>query len=493
MAVANTETGTADILFGGFDSGQGFQQYLLDPASDSIRRLTYVPPSQGGSPLSYLNTMGGTEVFSLYSYGDQGFRHYVLSGDSLRVVIDQATGEPLTVDYGFGLMNSVMVDNQINRAEIYRYRFDGDRASRETLLTLPGYYNRVSHTTNDLLRLTREVGDKLEVTIIKPDGTLAYTFTQAYEKMILALDTMGYYLLDYPPGAEPKLEYYAADGTSSVSFTYPAGVTPDPATDPILLGERLLFLPHNRTPGEEFYVADPATGKIGLVRDINPGPNGSKPTSRIRIGDRLYFAANDGVHGTELWRTDGTPAGTYLVADINPGTATSQPTNFYPGDSLLYFSATAEAGAEVYGMNLETGEVGLISDINPGPGGSYPVRIIKTSSGVYVVASPAAGKAHQLFRLQPRILSPVDLVAIPSGKLELYPNPATGATTVRAEPGEKLVRVQLYDGSGRLLRDAQTLAERYTLPLEQLVPGRYVTVVHYASGARRAASLIVVR
>ena len=39
----------------------------------------------------------------------------------------------------------------------------------------------------------------------------------------------------------------------------------------------------------------------------------------------LFFEANDGTHGFELWESNGTAAGTFMVKDINPGGNGSQP------------------------------------------------------------------------------------------------------------------------------------------------------------------------
>ena len=43
------------------------------------------------------------------------------------------------------------------------------------------------------------------------------------------------------------------------------------------------------------------------------------------VNGTLYFDANDGTHGDELWKTDGTAAGTVMVKDIDPGSDGSIP------------------------------------------------------------------------------------------------------------------------------------------------------------------------
>ena len=50
-----------------------------------------------------------------------------------------------------------------------------------------------------------------------------------------------------------------------------------------------------------------------------PGSYGSNPQYLTNVGGTLFFTANDGINGTELWKSDGTAAGTVLVKDINPG------------------------------------------------------------------------------------------------------------------------------------------------------------------------------
>ena len=60
-------------------------------------------------------------------------------------------------------------------------------------------------------------------------------------------------------------------------------------------------------------------------RRHQPGHIGSNPRYLTNVGGTLFFAANDGTHGVELWRSDGTAGGTQMVKDINPGSNGSYP------------------------------------------------------------------------------------------------------------------------------------------------------------------------
>jgi ELWxxDGT repeat protein len=70
------------------------------------------------------------------------------------------------------------------------------------------------------------------------------------------------------------------------------------------------------------------------------------------VNDTLFFQATDGEHGMELWTSDGTAAGTALVKDINPGANGSFPGQFINVNGTLFFTADDGVhGAEFWALS----------------------------------------------------------------------------------------------------------------------------------------------
>ena len=80
----------------------------------------------------------------------------------------------------------------------------------------------------------------------------------------------------------------------------------------------MYFVAEDETYGRELWKTDGTASGTVLVKDINPGSDGSCFSDDLMVfNGSLYFTANDGTHGRELWKTDGTEAGTVMVKDIN--------------------------------------------------------------------------------------------------------------------------------------------------------------------------------
>ena len=102
------------------------------------------------------------------------------------------------------------------------------------------------------------------------------------------------------------------------------------------LNGKVYFSADDAIAGRELFVTDGTQTGTTLVKDINPGGDGSYPTVGYSPGlgqfavlsGKVYFAADDGTNGEQLWRSDGTSAGTAIVDNINPGIVTA---NGMPG------------------------------------------------------------------------------------------------------------------------------------------------------------------
>ncbi len=100
----------------------------------------------------------------------------------------------------------------------------------------------------------------------------------------------------------------AAVGTTTFGYTA------------VPMGGRLFLDASTPATGRELYVAnDPLSAPV-LVKDLNPGPQGSLLSGMTRVGNRLFFTAYDGTN-THLYVSDGTSAGTVPIPGQSaPGT-----------------------------------------------------------------------------------------------------------------------------------------------------------------------------
>ena len=109
------------------------------------------------------------------------------------------------------------------------------------------------------------------------------------------------------------------------------------------IGDTLYFAANEGAHGTELWRSDGTTEGTWLVKDIQPGRQGSVPEHIVVLNNEIYFAANDGVYGCELWKSDGTAEGTVMVYNIRPEVAMDDNSS-YPRDlrvfkNRIYFTA----------------------------------------------------------------------------------------------------------------------------------------------------------
>lgn len=112
-----------------------------------------------------------------------------------------------------------------------------------------------------------------------------------------------------------------------------------------VVGNKIFFTASNAASGEELWITDGTIPGTKMVKDINPGTDGSNPRYLCAVGGKVYFSATTPDYGAELWVSDGTDAGTTLAADIFTGSEGSDPKNLTAlgaDKSLVVFAATDE-------------------------------------------------------------------------------------------------------------------------------------------------------
>lgn len=84
----------------------------------------------------------------------------------------------------------------------------------------------------------------------------------------------------------------------------------------VIVGFHMFFIAGSHATGEELWISDGTPAGTHLVKDIDPGSDGSYPQSLMPLENQLLFVAGDGVHGRQVWESDGTAKGTSMITNI---------------------------------------------------------------------------------------------------------------------------------------------------------------------------------
>ena len=174
-----------------------------------------------------------------------------------------------------------------------------------------------------------------------------------------------------------------------------------------VLDNILYFRASDGTNGRELWRSDGTEAGTYMVKDIEPGSDGSDVEWLVAAGGKLYFQADTSASGRELWVSDGTETGTQLVEDINPGSSNhSRPSHITAfGDKVVFGANNGSDGMELWISDGTAAGTYMVKDIYPGvepaptgppalkdpgqPYGSSPEKFVVMGTDVYFAANSA--------------------------------------------------------------------------------------------------------
>ncbi|MCH8331424.1 MAG: T9SS type A sorting domain-containing protein, partial [Bacteroidetes bacterium] len=151
-------------------------------------------------------------------------------------------------------------------------------------------------------------------------------------------------------------------------------------------GSHVYFQANDGVNGVELWKTDGTAAGTEMVKDINPGSQGSNVSYLTEYNGTLIFAANDDSSGHEIWISDGTSSGTNMVKNIGSSSnMVSYITNV--GGVVYFFHNDGTLGTELYTTDGTAGGTKLLRDINTGPAGSSPAGFTELHGNLIFTAN----------------------------------------------------------------------------------------------------------
>ena len=172
---------------------------------------------------------------------------------------------------------------------------------------------------------------------------------------------------------------WKSDGTLAGTALVMPNIASSAPGDYAVLNNTLFFSADDGVHGTELWTTNGTTAGTGLVINLRADGNGifygGSPFNMIVYKNKVYFTASDDTHGAELFSSDGTAAGTQMIKDMEPGMEGSVPQRSVIYNGNLYFSCYN--GSAATGLWKSDGTTAGTSLLKQGGGGNPFLRDTK--------------------------------------------------------------------------------------------------------------------
>ncbi len=180
------------------------------------------------------------------------------------------------------------------------------------------------------------------------DGTAAGTSVvkNNYTSLFNGLSTFAilnssiYFISDNGTGTGNGL--WKSDGTLAGTVLVKPNIISTSGGNYAVLGNTLFFNADDGIHGSELWTSDGTTAGTNMIINLRADGGGifysGAPFNMITFNNKVYFTASDDTHGAELFSSDGTAPGTQIVKDLQPGPEGSVPQQSVIFNGNLYFS-----------------------------------------------------------------------------------------------------------------------------------------------------------
>lgn len=346
--------------------------------AQNIQKVKEINPSNNSSPFDF--TISGNKLFFIANDNVNGNGLWITDGAVANTIKLTSSATPInSIDDIIAYNNKVYFsyNDGVNGYELWVSdgTIAGTTLFKDIVPGSGGSYPKAFTVANNKLFFMSDIDHKLYVcdgtaagtAIIKNNGVALFNGLADFAVM----NTDIYFTSDNGTGSGYGL--WKSDGTLAGTVLVKPDIISTFPGNYAVLNNQLYFNSFDGINGSELWVSDGTAAGTNMVINLRAESGGTmysgNPDNFIVYNNKVYFSANDDVHGRELFSSDGTLAGTQLVKDMEPGINGSYPLQNIVYNGQLFFCCNQ--GGIAYGLWKSDGTSAGTTLIKSG-GGAQP-------------------------------------------------------------------------------------------------------------------------